>query len=37
MMTEKEIQILKKELLGKLNSVDTSYYGLSLENLVLKN
>jgi hypothetical protein len=37
MMTKKEIQILKKELLGKINSGDTSYYGLSLENLVLKN
>jgi hypothetical protein len=37
MMTEKEIQTLKKELLGKINSGDNSYYGLSLENLVLKN
>ena len=37
MMTEKEIQILKKELLGKINSEDSSYYGLSLENLILKN
>jgi hypothetical protein len=37
MMTEKEIQILKNELLGKINSADNSYYGLSLENLVLKN
>jgi hypothetical protein len=37
MMTEKQIQVLKKELLGKLNAVDISYYGLSLENLVLKN
>ena len=37
MMTEKEIQILKKELLGKINSRNASYYGLSLENLVLKN
>jgi len=37
MMTEKEIQMLKKELLGKINSGDNSYYGLSLENLVLKN
>jgi len=37
MMTEKEIQILKKELLEKINSTDSSYYGLSLENLILKN
>lgn len=37
MMTEKEIQTLKKELLGKINSGDNSYYGLSLENLILKN
>jgi len=37
MMTEKEIQMLKKELLGKITSKDSSYYGLSLENLVLKN
>jgi len=37
MMTDKEIQTLKKELLGKINSGDTSYYGLSLETLVLKN
>jgi hypothetical protein len=37
MMTEKQIKQLKKELLGKLSTVDTSYYGLSLENLVLKN
>jgi hypothetical protein len=37
MMTEKEIKLLKKELLGKLNALDTSYYGLSLERLVLKN
>lgn len=36
-MTEKEIKNLKKELLGKLHTVDNSYYGLSLENLVLKN
>jgi hypothetical protein len=36
-MNEKEIQILKKELLGKINAGDNSYYGLSLENLVLKN
>jgi len=37
MMTEKEIQMLKKELLGKIHSGDNPYYGLSLENLVLKN
>jgi hypothetical protein len=37
MMIEKEIQMLKKELLEKINSGDNSYYGLSLENLVLKN
>ena len=37
MMTEKEIQMLKKELLGKINSGDNPYYGLSLESLVLKN
>jgi len=37
MMSEKELQSLKKELLGKLNSGDNLYYGLSLENLVLKN
>ena len=37
MMTEKEIQMLKKELLEKINSRDNPYYGLSLENLVLKN
>jgi hypothetical protein len=36
-MSEKEIQILKKELLAKINAGDNSYYGLSLENLVLKN
>jgi len=36
-MSEKELQSLKKELLWKLNSGDNPYYGLSLENLVLKN
>ncbi len=36
-MSEKEIQMLKKELLGKITADDNSYYGLSLENLVLKN
>jgi len=36
-MTAKEIKNLKKELLGKLHDVDDSYYGLSLENFILKN
>ena len=37
MKTEKEIQTLKKELLEKLDSIERSYYGLSLENLVYSN
>jgi len=36
-MNAKEIKNLKKELLGKLHAGDDSYYGLSLENFVLKN
>jgi len=36
-MSKKELEILKKELLGKLYTGDNSYYGLPLENLVLKN
>jgi len=37
MKTEKEIRLLKMELLGTLKSSDGAYYGLSLENLIQNN
>ena len=37
MKTEKEIKLLKMELMNDLKSSDKSYYGLSLESLVLNN
>ena len=37
MKSEKEIKLLKMELMKTLKPVDNSYYGLSLENLVLRN
>ena len=37
MKTEKEIKLLKMELMQTLKPSDNSYYGLSLENLIVKN
>jgi len=37
MKTQKEIQLLKMELMNTLKSADNGYYGLSLENLVQNN
>ena len=37
MKTEKQIKALKMELMETLKSVDTAYYGLSLENLIATN
>jgi len=37
MKTEKEIKLLKMELMEALKPVDNSYYGLSLENLIAQN
>ncbi|QLH02804.1 hypothetical protein C5F47_04175 [Nitrosopumilus cobalaminigenes] len=37
MKTEKEIKLLKMELMESLKPVDNSYYGLSLENLIVNN
>lgn len=35
MKTEKEIRLLKIELMKTMKPSDNSYYGLSLENLIL--
>ena len=37
MKTQKEIQLLKMELMNTLKSVDNGHYGLFLENLVQNN
>jgi hypothetical protein len=37
MKSKKQIQTLKIKLVGKLNPTDSTYYGLSLENLVASN
>ncbi len=37
MGTEKEIRLLKIKLLETLKPADISYYGLSLETLIVKN
>ena len=37
MKTEKEIKLLKMELMAILKPADNSYYGLSLENLIANN
>ncbi len=37
MKTEKQIKELKIELMEKLKTTDSQYYGLSLENLVINN
>ena len=37
MKTEKEIRTLKIELMATLEPTDNSYYGLSLENLIVNN
>jgi len=37
MKTEKEIKLLKMELMKTLKPTDNSYYGLSLENLIVNN
>jgi len=37
MKTKKQIKALKMELMETLKPVDTAYYGLSLENLIVTN
>jgi len=37
MKTEKQIKVLKIELMATLKSADDAYYGLSLENLIVNN
>jgi len=37
MKTEKQIKVLKTELMEMLKPVDNTYYGLSLENLIVNN
>ena len=37
MKTEKQIKSFKMELMEIISSSDNTYYGLSLENLVLNN
>jgi hypothetical protein len=37
MKTQKQIKVLKMELINSLNIGEKPYYGLSLENLVSNN
>jgi len=37
MKTEKELKLLKTELMNALKSSENTYFGLSLERLVLNN
>lgn len=37
MKTNKEIKLLKMELMNTLKSSDNTYYGLSLESLILNH
>ncbi len=37
MKTEKQLKELKTELMERLMPTDNEYYGLSLENLIVRN